>query len=66
MAQAGLAVGLTLTISRRFPEYETIVTTVVLSSVVIYEMFGPVATKFAIQRAGESNPSDPEPAVFAD
>ena len=66
MAQAGLAVGLTLTISRRFPEYATLVTTVVLSSVVIYEMFGPVATKFAIQRAGESNPSDPEPAVFAD
>lgn len=56
MAHAGLAVGIVLSIERRFPEYGAIVSTVVLSSVVIYEVLGPVAAKFAIVRSGESRP----------
>jgi Kef-type K+ transport system membrane component KefB len=66
MAQAGLAVGLVLTIDRRFPDYATVVTTVVLSSVVIYEMIGPISTKFAIIRSGEARPHTPEPAAVWD
>ena len=59
MAQAGLAVGLVLTIDRRFPEYALVVNAVVLSSVVIYEIVGPISTRFAIEQAGESNPEEP-------
>jgi Kef-type K+ transport system membrane component KefB len=61
MAQAGLAVGLTLAIDRQFPEYATVISAVVLSSVVIYEMVGPIATRFAIEQAGEARPDEGEP-----
>lgn len=56
MAHAGLAVGIVLAIERRFPEYGAIISTVVLSSIVIYEVLGPIAAKFAIVRSGESRP----------
>ncbi len=61
MAQAGLAVGLVLTIDRQFPEYAVVVNAVVLSSIVIYEIVGPISTRFAIEQAGEANPEEPEP-----
>jgi len=54
MAQAGLAVGLTLVIDRRFPSLGPVVTTVVLASVVIHEMFGPISVRFALVRSGEA------------
>ena len=66
MAQAGLAVGLTLTINRRFPDYAVVINTVVLSSVVIYEMVGPISAKLAILRSGEARPHDPETAGLLD
>lgn len=56
MAQAGLAVGIALVVDRRFPLYAEVVTTVILASVVVYEMFGPISTKFAITRSGEARP----------
>tara|TARA_Y100000588_G_scaffold367246_2_gene433753 strand:+ start:3911 stop:4990 length:1080 start_codon:yes stop_codon:yes gene_type:complete len=55
MAQAGLAVGIALVVDRRFPLYAEVVTTVILASVVIYEMFGPISTKFALIRSGEAH-----------
>ncbi len=55
MAQAGLAVGIALVVDRRFPLYAEVVTTVILASVVIYEMFGPISTKFALTRSGEAH-----------
>jgi Kef-type K+ transport system membrane component KefB len=54
LAQAGLAVGLTLVVGRRFPELAPAITVVVLASVVIHEMFGPIGTRFAIVRSGEA------------
>lgn len=54
MAQAGLAVGLILTTNRRFPEFAEVISTVVLSAVAVYEVFGPVSARFAIVSAGES------------
>jgi len=66
MAQAGLAVGLVLVINQRFPEHAEIVSTVVLSSVVIYEMFGPISTRYAVTRSGEARPDQPEPASIID
>jgi Kef-type K+ transport system membrane component KefB len=53
-AQAGLAVGLTLTVNARYPEFAPVVSTVVLSSVVVFEMIGPASTRFALIRAGEA------------
>jgi Kef-type K+ transport system membrane component KefB len=54
LAQAGLAVGLALTVSRRFEVWAPVITTVVLGSVAIYEMIGPLSTRFALIRAGEA------------
>jgi len=53
-AQAGLAVGLTLVINNRYPAYAGVVSTVVLASVVVFEIIGPASTRFALVRAGEA------------
>lgn len=54
MTQAGLAIGLTLVIQRRFPNYAATVNTVVLASIIVYEMIGPIATRFALVNSGEA------------
>ena len=54
LTQAGLAVGLVLTVGRQFPAYYGEISTIVLSAVVLYEMIGPVATRFAVVQSGES------------
>lgn len=54
LTQAGLAVGLVITIGQRLPEYYPLVSTVVLSAVVLYEVVGPISTKFAIVQSGEA------------
>jgi hypothetical protein len=53
MTQAGLAIGLTLVIQQRFPAFAATVNTIVLSSIVVYEMVGPISTRFALTRSGE-------------
>jgi Kef-type K+ transport system membrane component KefB len=55
LAQAGLAIGLMLSVEQRYPEYYPVLHAVILSSVTLFEMFGPVSARFAIIRAGESN-----------
>jgi hypothetical protein len=63
-AQAGLAVGLTLAVNSRYPQYAPVVSTVVLASVVVFEVVGPASTRFALVRSGEAGlarkaPADP-------
>jgi Kef-type K+ transport system membrane component KefB len=64
LAQAGLAVGLTISAERRFPEFAPEVGTIVLASVAIYEMFGPISTRWALMRSGESRRHRPEELVI--
>jgi Kef-type K+ transport system membrane component KefB len=64
LAQAGLAVGLTITAEHRFPEVAPAVTVIVLASVAVYEMFGPIATRWALMRSGESRLEQPEELVI--
>ena len=54
LAQSGLAVGLTLAVTARYPVFAPMVTTVVLASVAVFEMFGPTSARFALARAGEA------------
>ena len=54
IAQAGLAVGLTIAIEQRYESYSPIVSAVVLSAVAIFEMVGPISTRFALVRSGEA------------
>jgi Kef-type K+ transport system membrane component KefB len=62
-AQAGLAVGLTLAVDSRYPQFAPVVSTVVLSSVAVFEMIGPASTRFALVRAGEAGAERPAPAA---
>ncbi|MDP6582531.1 MAG: cation:proton antiporter [Vicinamibacterales bacterium] len=65
LAQAGLAVGLTLAIDDRYAAFAPQVSTVVLAAVVIYETVGPVSTRFALVRSGEAGMDHPAAdAVF--
>jgi Kef-type K+ transport system membrane component KefB len=54
MAQAGLAVGLVITTQRRFTDLAPAVTAIVLASVVVYEIVGPISARYALVRAGET------------
>jgi Kef-type K+ transport system membrane component KefB len=56
LSQAGLAVGLTLTIGTRFPDLAPTVNTVVLAAVVIFEIVGPLGARLILVRNGEVRP----------
>lgn len=53
MAQAGMAIGLAVSLRRQWPEGGPLVETVVLGSVVIFELFGPLAVRRGLVQAGE-------------
>jgi len=53
LPQAGVAIGMAITVSEKYPDLGQVITTVVLSSVIVYEGIGPFLTKFALGRAGE-------------
>jgi Kef-type K+ transport system membrane component KefB len=57
LAQAGLAIGLTLSINLRYPDYAGVVTTVVLAAVAVSEVVGPIGARFALMRSGEAGQS---------
>jgi Kef-type K+ transport system membrane component KefB len=59
LSQAGLAVGLLLTVNRRFPDMAPVVTTVVLAGVTIFELIGPLGARYALVRAKETRPQPP-------
>ena len=59
-SQAGVAVGLSVVIADRltqlgFPNYALLIVGVIGISTLIFQIFGPLALKFAIHRAGEAN-----------
>jgi hypothetical protein len=45
---------LLLSVEQRYPEYYPVLHTVVLSSVALFEMLGPISARYAIVGAGES------------
>ncbi len=54
MPQAGVAIGMATMALKQLPlEYSQVIQTVILSATLIYEIVGPLATKTALQRAGE-------------
>lgn len=51
--QEGVAIGLATLAQSAFPEYGQTIKTVVLCGIIIYELIGPMVTKFALKKAGE-------------
>jgi Kef-type K+ transport system membrane component KefB len=56
MPQAGVAMGMALLAVQTFPEYEDVILPVILGSTVIFELAGPVATRWALIRVGDGKP----------
>lgn len=59
VAHAGVAVGLALQSQTTFPLYAEVIAAVILGSVLVNEIVGPVLTKFAILKAGEGREEHP-------
>lgn len=51
--QAGVAIGLSLIASNTLPEFGATIRAVILCATFIYEMFGPIITKYGLMKAGE-------------
>ncbi len=66
LAQAGLAIGLTMTMQRKLPEWAPAVTAVILAAVIVFEIIGPFGVRWTIIRSGESNPkAEPDASLPA-
>lgn len=53
LAQAGMAIGLASTLAKLWPEGGQLIQTIILGSVVIFELIGPIAVRCGLVRAGE-------------
>ena len=53
LPQAGVAIGMALVASNRFPEYRQIMLPMVIASTVVFEIIGPIFTRLAIQRSNQ-------------
>lgn len=55
LPQAGVAIGLMMTVKESHPEMGQIIGAIILSSIVVYEAIGPFLTKLALARAAETH-----------
>ena len=53
LAQAGVAIGLASSLASEWPEGGKLLETVVLGSVIVFELIGPLAVRHGLVRAGE-------------
>ncbi len=60
VSQAGLALGLSVVISKAFPTFGPGFRSLAIAAVAINEMIGPILFKFALDRAGETDRHEPE------
>lgn len=54
MPQAGVALGMALYASQRFPEYGEVIMPVVISATILFELFGPIMTRQALIASGDA------------
>lgn len=55
LTQGGISIGLSMIVSKELPQFSESIITIILFSVLIYEIAGPILAKIAIQRAGEED-----------
>ncbi len=53
LPQAGVAIGMALVAGHRFPEFKEIILTVTISTTVLFEIFGPLATLYALKKTAK-------------
>ncbi len=54
LAHAGLAIGLVLSLARRFPDLGNELSTIVLGAILVYEIVGPISVRHVLLQSGES------------
>jgi len=64
LPQAGVALGLALIVSERYPELGGQVLTIVVATTIVFEILGPLITRFALRHAGELGQQEPSPEEF--
>ena len=63
LPQAGVALGMSITVMAELGAEGTVIRNIVLFGVLIYELFGPMMTKMALMNAGEISPKVDKPRV---
>lgn len=53
LPQGGVSIGLSIIVKQELPQFAAAITTVILFSVLVYEILGPILAKIAIEKAGE-------------
>lgn len=61
LPQAGVALGMSITVAEQLGQDGTIIRSIVLFSVLIYELVGPLLTKIALTKAGDIHPKEEQP-----
>lgn len=61
LPQAGVALGMSLTVSTQLGPDGAVIRSIILFSVLIYELVGPMLTKIALTKAGEIAPKELNP-----
>ncbi len=54
ITQAGVSLGLTAIVAKRFPEWGTTFATLVVAVIAVNQFIGPIAFKAALTRVGEA------------
>ena len=55
LPQGGISIGLTMIVAHELPQFSAEIITVILFSVLIFEVMGPILAKISITQAGEVN-----------
>ena len=53
MPQAGVAMGMALAASHRLPQLSSTILSVVIATTIIFELLGPIMTRYALMKSGE-------------
>lgn len=53
LTQGGISIGLSIIVSNELPQFSESIVTVILFSVLVFEILGPILAKIAITKAGE-------------
>ena len=60
LPQAGVALGLALLVADRFPDLAPQILPIVVAGTILFELAGPLTTRFAVARTGEVGQGAPE------
>ena len=58
LPQAGVAVGMALVASSKFPQYQQLLLSVIISTTIFFEIIGPIVTRFALNQIGDPSQHD--------